>query len=153
MALATTRRTPNQRQRGASLVEFALAAPLLFLLLFGTIEFGWAFYQELNVRHGAREAIRLAAVDASPANGESTQVRNIAREVCNRMDAEPGGGILVTIDAGAAIGDEVTVTVRKPLRQLTGMFSVGLDGIVLRSSVGSRLEQDPSYDDVTDFPC
>lgn len=151
--MARRTRMGSRRERGVSLVEFALVAPLLFALLFGTVEFGWAFYQELNVRHGAREAIRLAAVDASPANGESNQVRNIAREVCNRMDAEPGGGVLVTIDAGTAIGEEVTVTVRKPLRQLTGMFSVALNGIVLGSTVGTRLEQDPSYADITDFPC
>lgn len=153
MARLRRRVRGDDRCRGASLVEFAFAAPLLFTLLFGTIEFGWAFYQHLNVRHGAREAIRLAAVDASPANGEGSQVANLAREVCKRMDAESTGGILVTIDAGANIGDSVTVTVEKPLRQLTGMFGPFLDGIELQSTVGSRLEQDPSYADVTDYAC
>ena len=48
---------------GAALVEFALIAPILFLLIFGVIEFGWAFSQNMDVRHGARETARLAAVN------------------------------------------------------------------------------------------
>lgn len=129
------------------MVEFALIAPLLFTLLFGVVEFGWAFYQELNVRHGAREGIRLAAVDANPANGQATPAANIAKEVCTRMDAEVGGGVrvIITVDAAANIGDEVTVTVTKPVHQLTGLFSTFLDGVVLDSTVSTRLEQDPSF--------
>ena len=50
-------------ERGASLVEFALTAPFLILLLLGIIEFGWAFNQNLDVRHGARETARLVDVN------------------------------------------------------------------------------------------
>ncbi len=55
----------SRRETGASLVEFALVAPLLFMLLFGMIEFGWAFAQNLDVKHMAREVGRLATVDAT----------------------------------------------------------------------------------------
>src|SRR3546814_1386321 len=68
----TRRRFGSRRrgdQRGAALVEFALIATPLFMILFGTIEFGWAFFQLNDIRHGAREGIRLVAVasDVNPA--------------------------------------------------------------------------------------
>jgi Flp pilus assembly protein TadG len=52
----------HKSERGANLVEFALVAPFLILLLFGIIEFAWVFAQDLTVKHGAREGARLAAV-------------------------------------------------------------------------------------------
>ncbi|HSP04647.1 MAG TPA: TadE family protein, partial [Acidimicrobiales bacterium] len=58
------RRHGDGDERGAALVEFALIATPLFLILFGTIEFGWAFFQLNDIRHGAREGIRLVAVDS-----------------------------------------------------------------------------------------
>ncbi len=47
-------------ERGAVLVEAALVTPLVFMLLFGVIEFGYAFYGKLTVNNmsvvGARAA-------------------------------------------------------------------------------------------------
>ena len=49
----------------------ALVAPVLILLLLGIVDFGWAFSENLDVRHGAREASRLVAVNYRPnANAE-----------------------------------------------------------------------------------
>lgn len=50
-----------QKQSGAAAVEFAIIASLLFILLFGILEFGRMFYvfntaQEVT-RHAAREAV------------------------------------------------------------------------------------------------
>lgn len=55
------RPTPAHGQRGIAMVEFALIAPLFFLLLFGAIEFGrllylWNTVQEVT-RHVARQAV------------------------------------------------------------------------------------------------
>ena len=35
--------------------------PLLFLVIFALVEFGWAFKDSLSVGHGAREAARAGA--------------------------------------------------------------------------------------------
>ena len=43
------------------MVEAAVVFPFLFLLLFGLVEFGWAFKDSLSVGHGAREAARAGA--------------------------------------------------------------------------------------------
>ena len=47
-------------ERGATLVEFAVVAPLLFLLLFGVIEFSRAIGAYTTVWTGAREGARYA---------------------------------------------------------------------------------------------
>ena len=44
-------------ERGASLVEFAILAPLLIVLVLGIVEFGWLFSQNNDVRHGPREVL------------------------------------------------------------------------------------------------
>ena len=49
-------------QDGAAAVEFALLLPLLVLLLFGIIEFGFAFSTRIQATNAAREAARQAVV-------------------------------------------------------------------------------------------
>jgi len=51
-----------RREDGASAVEMALLAPLLFMLVFGIIEFGLAFLQVQSIKTGVREGGRAAAV-------------------------------------------------------------------------------------------
>jgi Flp pilus assembly protein TadG len=50
------------RQRGQSLVEFALVAPLLLMVIFGTIEFCFLYQTVDTVNFAAREGARVGAV-------------------------------------------------------------------------------------------
>ncbi|GAA2747923.1 hypothetical protein GCM10009868_39330 [Terrabacter aerolatus] len=75
-------------------MEFALLAPVLFLLLFGIIVFGLLFAQNLALSNAARQASRYAVVNNSN--------RTCSDVVSQALDsAQP----LVTLTAGA-----VTVT-------------------------------------------
>ena len=133
---------------GAALVEFALIAPLFFLLVFGIIEFGWAFFQQLDVRHGAREGARLAAVNyktsASPT--PATQTDQIVDAVCDRMDSGDNITVLITRSGTSAVGQEFEVTIEKPLDQLTGFLGFALNGVDITSHVESRLEQTATWE-------
>jgi Flp pilus assembly protein TadG len=51
----------RRRQRGQSLAEFAIVAPIFFLLLFFVIELGLIFGTQNGLVNGAREAARRAA--------------------------------------------------------------------------------------------
>lgn len=51
----------SRRERGAAAVEFALVAPVLFLLLFGIMDYGLYFADALSVRQAAGQGARLAA--------------------------------------------------------------------------------------------
>lgn len=50
-------------EKGQSMVETALVLPLVLLLLFGIFDFGWLFYNKLQVQNCAREGARFAAVN------------------------------------------------------------------------------------------
>jgi Flp pilus assembly protein TadG len=49
------------RRRGQSVIELAVAAPLLTLLLFGIVDFGRAFFQYIAVIEAAREGARYSS--------------------------------------------------------------------------------------------
>ena len=136
---------------GAALVEFALVALPLFMIFFATIEFGWAFFQLNDVRHGAREGIRLVAVNAdpTPAEGAPTdQGERLAQAACERMDRKDGVTIeiqLTDVDSNGIleVGDDATLQATKPLEQLTNAFANVLDTVVLDETITTRLEQNP----------
>jgi Flp pilus assembly protein TadG len=139
-----------RRGRGdgaAALVEFAIILPVFFLLVFGIMEFGYAFFQQLDVRHGAREGARLAAVNykttANPTPAD--QATQIVNELCDRMDSGTNISVRLRQDGTAAVGQEFTVTVTKPLQQLTGFLNFALGGKTLSSTVDSRIEQTASW--------
>lgn len=48
--------------RGQTLVEFALVAPIIFLFLFAIVDFGMAMDRRLTLQHAVREGARMAAV-------------------------------------------------------------------------------------------
>ena len=71
-------RSPEQ---GSTLLEFGLVTIVLFMLIFGVIDFGRALYAYHFVSHAAREATRFAIVrgancklpDACPAQASDVQ--------------------------------------------------------------------------------
>jgi Flp pilus assembly protein TadG len=81
-----TRRS-TRSERGAALVEMAVVLPLFVLMIFGMIEAGWAFAQPNDVRHGAREGARMAAVN------DLDDVATITSDVCGRMELSGRGRV------------------------------------------------------------
>jgi Flp pilus assembly protein TadG len=55
-------------ERGASAVEFAIIISLLFVVLFGIIQFGIAYNRYQGLQAAAREGARVASVNDTPAN-------------------------------------------------------------------------------------
>jgi Flp pilus assembly protein TadG len=49
-------------QKGAAVVEFAVILPLLLLILFGIVEFGFIFYDQALLTNASREGARRAIV-------------------------------------------------------------------------------------------
>lgn len=132
-------------------MEFALVALPLLTILFGTIEFGWTFYQLNDIRHGAREGIRLVAVDSDiePSYaGWADDGERLAQAACERMDQRDG--VTITIDLTDSdlngeidVGDDAVLTASKPVSQLTGLFDPILKSVTLDEAITTRLEQTP----------
>ena len=135
-------------EKGANLVEFAILAPFLILLLFGIIEFAWVFATNLDVKHGAREGARITAV-----NTPDTGNVDLAAEICSRMSMV-GSDTATTItwasDGTPVVGEGVTVTVSTPLSTLTGIMDWAFGSVpTLDSTVEIRIEQPPDWSDGT----
>lgn len=58
-----TRTGRNRRSHGQAVVEFAVAAPLLFLMLWGMIDFGRAYFQYISLVNAVRDGARYAAAN------------------------------------------------------------------------------------------
>lgn len=147
-ALGRSRRHRRAKgDKGVALVEFAIVMPLLFLIIFGVIEFGNAFFQSSDVRHGARETSRLVAVNYDPTipsacssvAAPNQQSCAIIVEACLRMDAGSATTVSFT-STGKAVGDTATITVSKPLQTLTGFLDSFIGGKTLSSAIDTRLE-------------
>lgn len=118
--------------------------PLLFLVIFGIIEFGWGFYQKIDVRSGAREGSRLAAVNHGNGN-----LGTLISETCNRLDASSKANvdIIITKSGSGEVGDAVTVTIKRPLNTVTGFLDSFIGDVTLESTIKTRLEQKALYAD------
>jgi len=138
----------TRRDRGNSLVEFAIVAPLVFLLLLGTIEFGIQFNNYQSVRSGVRDATRSATVGrvpstCSPASTDSGT--NLACYVRDRIGL--GSSTAIKVVWTAAVASDATdkgsvkVCAERPASSLTGLFSTFLGGRYLRSQVTMRIER------------
>ena len=57
----TTPSRARDGERGQSVVEFTLMLPLVFLILFGMIEFGLLFTHDLTIEYAVREGTRAGA--------------------------------------------------------------------------------------------
>jgi Flp pilus assembly protein TadG len=68
-----------QNQKGVALVEFAIALPLILLLLFGTIEFGVLFYNKQVITNASREGVRTGIA----AGTSETIIRQIVKDYSN----------------------------------------------------------------------
>ena len=102
-------------QGGQSLVEFALALPVLLLILLGLADFGRAFYYTTTIANAARAGAEYAATNA----GAGATATTIGYKVCNETGFVsysatatcPGLATTVTPSPPIAGGPDITVTV------------------------------------------
>jgi Flp pilus assembly protein TadG len=130
-------------ERGAALVEFAMVLPLLLVLLFGIMEAGWLFAQQVEVRNAAREGGRLAVVDyPTPGSGDSTL---IVAEVCSRaVLSAPRAEVLISKNLNTVANpddDSAVVTVTQQFASLTG-FLPWFNNLTISSTAEMRLERE-----------
>ena len=110
------RRTAAARdRRGASVVEFALLAPVMFLFIFGIIEFGRLMMVQEAMTNAAREACREASLATTLS---STDVDTVARNVMLSVMATAANPSTVSVTvtpaslASISSGTPVTVVVQ-----------------------------------------
>lgn len=106
--LAPGRRGPRLRgDDGASAVEFALVLPILLMLLFGVIDYGWWFGETLGLRSGVREAARLGAVnEVVPVTSSAEDVKAVMLQRSPQLTSDAANlAVAVRIYGPGATGE------------------------------------------------
>ena len=113
-------RSCRKNRRGAAVVEFAIVAPVFFLLVFGMIEYGRLVMVQQVLTNASREGARQAVLDGSTTSSVTDAVQNYLTAA--RIS---GPTIAVSPDppSTAGFGDPVTVTVSVPFNQVSWLPS------------------------------
>lgn len=96
-----------RKDEGASAVEFALVLPILLVLVFGVIDYGWWFGETLGLRSGVREAARLGAVNEIVPTGSSADaVKSVMLERSPQLTSDAGAlAVAVRLYGPGATGE------------------------------------------------
>lgn len=109
---------------GAAAVEFALVMPLLFLLLFGIIDFGRAYNMQLALTQAAREGVRVAAIGGPAASGEAVTRAQGAAFPVTGATAAVTRTCPATVPAPPLFAPDAEVTVTRPYNYITPVSGI-----------------------------
>lgn len=102
----------GDREHGATAVEFALILPILIMLVFGIISFGFMYANWTALESGAREGARYMAIhsrsDASAATEASVRAKAAARLPCG----SDGSGCTAAPDPSRCTAGVTNITYR-----------------------------------------
>jgi Flp pilus assembly protein TadG len=164
------RRRPRgsaRSERGAALVEFALIVPTLALFLFGIIEFGIVYNNDVALRQGVRESARSGSVANFGASSSCTLTftgggtdpgaGEIKELMCLAKTDIGGGGIglsnstlrvrinfstadLTATTTHPSVGDGLIVCAQYALTSQTGLFTPFFNNKYIKSKTIIRTE-------------
>ncbi|NQU24217.1 MAG: pilus assembly protein [Candidatus Nealsonbacteria bacterium] len=119
------RRRRRRRRRGAFLVEFAVVAPVFFLLVFGMLEFGRMVMVQQILTNASREGARRAVLE------QSTKA-DVENTIAVFLDNQSVSGATVTVTpdplTSVGFGDPVSVVVSVPYSQVSWLPTPGFLG-------------------------
>jgi Flp pilus assembly protein TadG len=150
-----SRRPPT---RGQALVELALIAPMLVILLLGAIDLGRVWYGQITVENAAREGAMEASINPdSYAAGQPCDVDD-NRVVCRVINEADGSGVTVEpadialacdvacVPGSAASPNSVLVTVEGDFSLLTPLMAVftGSQDVTLLGTATATIAMPPT---------
>jgi hypothetical protein len=134
-------------------IEFALIAPLLFLLIMGMIDFGNIYSNQISLRQGVREGARQGAVKnwgttsctLNSFNGTppSSDIQNLMCTVKNRIGITPSSNIYtkVVFDPSYGLNNGLIVCAQMQAQSLSGFTTQFISGVYLKTKVEMNVEQ------------
>jgi Flp pilus assembly protein TadG len=141
-------------QRGTAVVEFALVAPILFLLVFGILDFGRALNYYNQMTQLAGQGARAAAVDNNPDGTGPASGTSIQSQLVNSYaDGGLQNGLKVCITNGSVAGGGVPTPGQAVKVQTTYTFNflpligaaIGGGSITLTATQSERQELTATY--------
>ncbi|MCW2787440.1 MAG: pilus assembly protein [Marmoricola sp.] len=137
-------------ERGAAAVEFALIVPILVMLVFGIVDFGWAINRDTMVNNAAREGAREGSLDPDQ-TAIATTVRNSLSSIepvgttPSKITVtvgclKPDNTVCTNFVTDARSGGTVIVTVALNHSWVTPVGTAFGNGIILSKTVEMRIE-------------
>lgn len=133
-------RIKNPR-RGANAIEFALTFPVLIVMLFIVMDYGWYFSNQLTVSAAVRDAARIGATTYG--KSQTAQVEAATAVIKDRLTAAGYKGT-VELDirrVGTAGSESLHVGVALPYQPLSRLVPTPTK---VQASQSMRLEQQNS---------
>ena len=118
-------RSHPRRRKGAAVVEFAIVAPFLFLIIFGIIEFGRLFMVQQILTNASREGARRAILESST----EAEVKTLVNDYLTSTSVSGATVTVTPTNLGSlGMGDAVTVSISVPYEDVSWVSSPWLLG-------------------------
>jgi Flp pilus assembly protein TadG len=128
-----THKLRRRRHRGAAAVEFALVVPLLVMILFGIMEFGYAFFIQSSVAGAARVGVRSYAI-----NWTKPSAQTDATTIVKSAVPDPLAVLSVAYPSPCTTpGTQTTVVITYQYHSLTGLLDALLGPNIKVTGKGS----------------
>lgn len=130
-----------KKEHGQSIVEFAIVLPLLLLIVCAIIDFGWLFYNQLNLQNSVREGARFGAVNAGNSDCIALTQAKINDVAVDSIKEVMNIDITFSTPLTPCDGD-ISVTVTSTIRILTPVLGIFYDNqeIIITSTVVMKAE-------------
>lgn len=138
--MRTCLRDRLRSESGANAVEFALLAPIVFMILFGTIYGGWAWNNQQTLTHAARDGARFAAtLPGAPSATWESEVEERTKDAAHGLDRDD-----LTVEVVYNDDDpddpRVTVHIETPFVATVPLLPAAWSGMTLGSNAVARYE-------------
>ena len=132
----------TKKEKGQSLLEFAISLTVIMTLLAGAVEFGIALFQYVQLRDAAQEGALYGSLNPDDTDGIEARVKAASS---SPIDLQNDGNITITStviensvdEAENCEGDGMQVTITYPHRIFMPFLSaiLGTDTIPINASV------------------
>ena len=104
---------PLKNERGGSLIEFALISWVLFLVLFGIIEFGLILYNQAVITNASREGARYGIVSRVPRHTSAEIIAYVSQAYADKPKTfgTPDFRVIPQLPASSIFGQDLIVDV------------------------------------------
>lgn len=108
---------------GAAAVEFALVAPLLFLVIFATIDFGRMIADQIAITQAAREGVRVWALgNGTPTPPTTGQVQSAVSSAASPLSGVSSSTTACTNGQQTSVTATYTFSFVTPIGAISRLF-------------------------------
>ena len=111
--MVNVRKRKERRSRGNTAAEAAIVLPVILMVTFGAIKYGWLFLKAQQITNAARMGARIGVLPDSTVDKINTEVRNLMTAA--NINPDDCTVIITPEDIGSLeVGESLTVRVIVP---------------------------------------